>query len=117
MQPKDYVRNKTERSKQELALPLQLTLPTFAQSFRTSSLPCFSFIGYQLCSNFAIYNMVFFMETGLRVGQFFFMDETWFHLSGYINSKNSRICSAENPQELHENPLHLSNSGVWCTES
>jgi len=27
-------------------------------------------------------------------------------LSGHINSQNSRLRSAENPHELHENPLH-----------
>jgi transposase len=28
----------------------------------------------------------------------FFTDETWFHLSGYINKQNMRIWSAENPR-------------------
>jgi hypothetical protein len=47
------------------------------------------------------------------------MDEAWFHLSGYINSQNSRIWSAENPHALHENPLHLSESvfGAQCLEN
>jgi hypothetical protein len=32
-------------------------------------------------------------------------DEAWFHLSGYVNSQNSRKLSAENPHAFHERPL------------
>ena len=34
----------------------------------------------------------------------FFTDEAWFHLSGYVNSQNSRLWSYDNPHSLHENP-------------
>jgi hypothetical protein len=44
----------------------------------------------------------------------FFTDETWY---GYINIQNSGMWSAENPHTLHENPLHSSDSGVWCAVS
>lgn len=27
-------------------------------------------------------------------------NKVWFHLSGYINSQNSRICNAENPNTV-----------------
>jgi hypothetical protein len=40
----------------------------------------------------------------------FMPDEAWFHLSGYVNSQNSRYWATESPHELHEQPLH----GVWC---
>lgn len=47
----------------------------------------------------------------------FFSDEAWFHLSGYVNSQNTRIWSTENPHVLHENPLHCLKIGVWCAVS
>ena len=36
----------------------------------------------------------------------FFTDEAWFHLSGYVNSQNSRLWSSDNPHSLHTTPLH-----------
>jgi len=36
-----------------------------------------------------------------------FTDETWLHLTGYIYSANSKIWSADNTHEMHEDPLHL----------
>jgi hypothetical protein len=48
---------------------------------------------------------------------FFFGDKVWFHLSGYVNSQNSRIWSTENPHVLHETPLHSQKIGVWCAIS
>ncbi|KAL4084269.1 hypothetical protein QTP88_028094 [Uroleucon formosanum] len=47
----------------------------------------------------------------------FFSDEAWFHLSGYVNSQNSRIWSTQNPHALHETPLHSQKIGVWCAIS
>jgi len=44
----------------------------------------------------------------------FFIDEAWFHLSGYVNSQNVRIWAAENPHTVHEEPLHSQKIGVWC---
>jgi hypothetical protein len=40
---------------------------------------------------------------------FFFDDEAWFHLLGYLNSQNIRMWSAENPHFFQE--LHIT---VWC---
>ena len=44
----------------------------------------------------------------------FFTAEAWFHLSGYINSQNTRIWAAENPHSVHEEPLHSQEFVVWC---
>jgi hypothetical protein len=41
-----------------------------------------------------------------------YTDEAWFHLSGYVNSQNSRIRSAENPHTFHERPLDCSEVEV-----
>jgi hypothetical protein len=38
----------------------------------------------------------------------FFKDEALFHLSGHINSQNSRILNAENPRAQHENTTYSS---------
>lgn len=47
----------------------------------------------------------------------FFSDEAWFHLSGYVNSQNRRIWSAENPHVFIESPLHPQKVGVWVAMS
>jgi len=47
------------------------------------------------------------------VDNLFFMEKALTHLSGYIDSRNSRTCSAENPHAPHENPLHSSKIGFW----
>ena len=47
----------------------------------------------------------------------FFIDETWFHLSGYTNTQNSRTWATENPHETFEKPLHDQKIGVWCAVS
>jgi hypothetical protein len=39
-----------------------------------------------------------------------FTDEALFHLSGYVNSQNTRVWAAENP---HEEPLHPLKVRVW----
>jgi hypothetical protein len=46
----------------------------------------------------------------------FYIDEAWFHLSGSVNSQNSRIWNAANPHIFHERPLHSlkSRSMVCC---
>ncbi|RZC33732.1 hypothetical protein BDFB_012380, partial [Asbolus verrucosus] len=36
----------------------------------------------------------------------FSIDETWFHLEGYVNSQNIRIWSVEYPHMYIEAPLH-----------
>jgi hypothetical protein len=47
----------------------------------------------------------------------FYSDEAWFHLSGYVNSQNSRTWSAENPHTFQERPLHSLKVGKWCAVS
>jgi hypothetical protein len=42
-----------------------------------------------------------------------FSDEARFHLSGYINSKNNRYWSAENPILIHEVALYDIKVCVW----
>ena len=46
-----------------------------------------------------------------------YSDETWFHLSGYVNSQKTRIWATEHPYEIHEVPLHSEKRGVWCAIS
>jgi hypothetical protein len=48
---------------------------------------------------------------------FFFSDEAWFHLSGYVNSQNSRFWSSENLHLFHEVPLHSQKIGCCCAIS
>jgi hypothetical protein len=43
-----------------------------------------------------------------------FSNEAWFHLSGYVNSQNSRFWSSENPKLFHEVSLHSQKIGCWC---
>jgi hypothetical protein len=48
---------------------------------------------------------------------YFMSDEAWFHLSGHVNSQNTRYWSAEDPHNLHQVPLHDQKIGVWCPVS
>jgi hypothetical protein len=41
------------------------------------------------------------MERTFSRSHIFFTDETWFQLSGYVNSQNSYIWSATNPYEIN----------------
>lgn len=41
-------------------------------------------------------------------------DEAHFHLSGYVNKQNLRFWGTENPQVIHEEPLHALKLTVWC---
>lgn len=43
-----------------------------------------------------------------------FSDEAHFWLSGFVNKQNCRIWSDENPQEIHQVPLHSEKVTVWC---
>jgi hypothetical protein len=43
-------------------------------------------------------------------------DEAYFHLSGYVNSQNTRIWSDENPHAIHQIPQHVIQIGVLCAE-
>lgn len=47
----------------------------------------------------------------------FWSDEAWFHLSGYMNSQNSRWWSSENPHQFTETSLHPQKVGVWACMS
>lgn len=44
-------------------------------------------------------------------------DEAWFHLSGYVNSQNTRHWATQNPHVSHQKPLHDLKIGVWCAIS
>lgn len=46
-----------------------------------------------------------------------FSDEAHFHLCGYTNKQNYRYWNSENPQELHQKPLHSPRVTVWCAIS
>lgn len=54
---------------------------------------------------------------GLDMDLFFISDEAWFHLGGYVNSKNHRFWAVENPHNFHKTPLHDQKAGVWCAVS
>jgi hypothetical protein len=43
----------------------------------------------------------------------FFSDEAWFGLQEYINTKNNRYWSSQNPHLTHEVWLHPVKVGVW----
>ncbi|XP_025407883.1 uncharacterized protein LOC112681783 [Sipha flava] len=44
-------------------------------------------------------------------------DEAHFHLSGIVNKQNYHYWAVENPQELHQRPLHSPYVTVWCAVS
>lgn len=49
---------------------------------------------------------------------FFFSDEAWFHLSGYVNARNYRQWSSEKPIDgYRETSLHPLKIGVWAAIS
>ena len=41
-------------------------------------------------------------------------EEAHFHLSSYVNKQNYRYWAPENPQQLHQRPLHSERLTVWC---
>ncbi|KAI8115008.1 hypothetical protein CVS40_12678 [Lucilia cuprina] len=42
-------------------------------------------------------------------------DEAHFHLNGYVNKQNSRFWGVENPQIIHQSPLHpLKSDSLVC---
>jgi hypothetical protein len=49
--------------------------------------------------------------------QYIMSDESWFHLSGHVNSQNIQYWAAENPHLMHEQPLQDKKIGVWCAVS
>ncbi|CAH2327524.1 Hypothetical predicted protein [Pelobates cultripes] len=48
---------------------------------------------------------------------FFSSDEAHFHLSGAVNKQNFRYWAQNNPQIIHERPLHSPKLTVWCAVS
>jgi hypothetical protein len=58
-----------------------------------------------------------FQNNGAILEKTFFSDESWFHLSGYVNSQNMRMGSGENPHYYIEVPLHSQKIGVWAAIS
>ena len=42
------------------------------------------------------------------------MTDAHFDSSGYVNKQNYRYWTSENPQELHQRPLHSERLTVWC---
>jgi hypothetical protein len=52
-----------------------------------------------------------FHNNGAILEKTFFSDESWFHLSGYVNSQNMRMWSGENPHYYIEVPLHSQKIG------
>jgi hypothetical protein len=46
-----------------------------------------------------------------------FSDEARLHRTGYVNSQNTRIWSAENLHATHKSPLYPIKIGVWCAVS
>jgi hypothetical protein len=58
-----------------------------------------------------------FIENDSVLNYTFFTDEAWFHLSGYINSQNTRVWATKNLHEFLESPLHSLKIGVWCAIS
>ena len=47
----------------------------------------------------------------------YFTDESWIHLSGYVNRQNTRLWSANNPHFFTESPLHPLKIGIWVAVS
>ncbi len=45
---------------------------------------------------------------------FFFSDEAWFHLDGFVNAQNYHIWSAEWPHEYWVMGLHPAKIREWC---
>ena len=42
------------------------------------------------------------------------IDDAHFHLGGYVNKQNGRICASEDPKIIIENPLYPQRVTVWC---
>lgn len=40
-------------------------------------------------------------------------EETYFHFNGYVNKQNYHYCAPANPQELHQQPLHIEKLTIW----
>jgi hypothetical protein len=54
---------------------------------------------------------------GEELDDWYWTDETWFHLNGYVSAQNTRIWSVETPHTLRKAPLHSQKVGVWTAIS
>ena len=54
------------------------------------------------------------LNEGSVINTVLMTDEAHFHLSGYVNKQNYCYWAPENPQELHQRPLHSERLTVWC---
>ncbi len=66
------------------------------------------------CCNFCAWFKGQFGEDVEEQPIIFFTDEAWFHLSGYVNSKNYRISCVNNSHVFQQTSLHPQKVGVWC---
>jgi hypothetical protein len=41
-------------------------------------------------------------------------DEAYFHFAGFLNKQNFRCWAEEDPQQLHQRPLHCARVTLWC---
>ncbi|KAJ4434071.1 hypothetical protein ANN_16390 [Periplaneta americana] len=48
------------------------------------------------------------------LNQLLMTDEANFHVCGYVNTHNCRFWASDNPQWMHERPLHSKKVVVWC---
>lgn len=74
---------------------------------------------YNYCSKFAtkwLCDNIDSLELLADKTVLFTSNEVHFHLSGMVNKQNFRCWASENPQDLHEHPLHSDRVTVWCTE-
>ncbi|KAJ3644104.1 hypothetical protein Zmor_026777 [Zophobas morio] len=54
------------------------------------------------------------LDLGDHLEKTFFIDEAYFHLSGYGNSQNTRIWTSDNPHFFIESPQYPQQVGVWA---
>jgi hypothetical protein len=72
---------------------------------------------YDKCMTYCRWFQTFFEENPGILDYTWFSDEAWFHLSGYVNSQNTRLWASENPHALFQEPLHSQKLGVFCALS
>jgi hypothetical protein len=70
---------------------------------------------YQQRSEFAIEMLSLFVVNDDML--LFMSDEAHFYLDSFVNKQNVSYYVAENPQSLHERPLHSPKVIVWCVVS
>jgi hypothetical protein len=68
---------------------------------------------YDKCMTYWRWFQTFIDENPGILDYTWFSDEAWFHLSGYVNSQNTRLWGSENPHALFEVPFHFQKVGVF----